>query len=249
MAGLGAGLLLFVVVFAAAAATGLTGFGFNLVSVPLLALLLDTHLAVVLSLALGVVASALLLLPADTRREVDGRLALTLFAFSLFGLPVGLLIFTRLSPGLLKLTVGAVTLAYVVPLLGLYGGRLRLHRFMIGIAGVLSGVLASSTGLSGPPAIVFVHSQQLPPSRLRATLALYVLLVTTATLPLLAIAGSLNAAVLRTAGPLAVAVIGGICAGRFAFGRLPGHHFDKVVVGGLVAMAISNLVSGGLSAA
>jgi hypothetical protein len=238
---------LFVIVLAAALTTGVTGFGFNLVSVPLLALYLDARSAVVVSLVLGVFASALLLIPADVRSHIDRRIALLLFGFSLLGLPIGVLLFTVASPTLLKLAIGLITVAYAAPLLWSNRARSRGHLYLGAVAGFVGGVLASSTGLSGPPAIVFAHSRGLQPATLRATLAAYVLLVTLVTLPLLAMTGWLNSEKLSGSVLLIPAVLVGVFVGRALFHRLPMHIFQRIVVLSLVVMGVANLVAAALS--
>jgi len=238
---------LFAIVLTAAITTGVTGFGFNLISVPLLALYLDARAAVVVSLVLGVVASTLMLLPNEVRRHIDGRLALLLFGFSLLGLPIGVLLFTRASPSLLKLAIGLITVAYAAPLLWSNRAPSGGHIYLGAAAGFVGGVLASSTGLSGPPAIVFAHSKGLEPMALRATMAAYVLLVTLVTLPLLAMSGWLSTGKLDSTLPLIPAVFVGILVGRALFNRLPIHIFHRIVVYSLVVMGVANLVGVALS--
>ena len=235
--------VLLLIIFGSALTTGLTGFGFNLVSVPLLALYLEPRTAVVISLLLGVAASAILLIPGETRREVDTKLALLLFGSSVVGLPLGVALFTHASPNLLKAGIGVITLAYALPLLWTRRFRLSLQPGYGVVAGFMGGVLASSTGLSGPPAIVFVHSRNLEPARMRATLALYVLLVTIATLPLLWYAGWLSTSRTAPVLPLIPAAVVGVVAGRLLFRRLPAGAFHTIVVAALLLMGVANLVA------
>lgn len=237
-------LVLLLVVLAAALTAGLTGFGFNLVSVPLLALYLDPRSAVIVSLLLGVVASGMLLLSPDTRARIEGRLTLLLFGFSLLGLPIGVLLFSTVSPNVLKMAIGAITLAYALPLLWSHRVGISVHTYIGAVAGLAGGILTSSTGLSGPPAIVFVHSQRLQPARLRATLAAYVLLVTVMSLPMLMLTGSVSQERLIVAMPLIPAVVIGVLIGRALFSKLPGQLFEKLVIAVLVVMGLADLIMG-----
>jgi uncharacterized membrane protein YfcA len=236
--------VLLLIVLAAALTAGLTGFGFNLVSVPLLALYLDPRSAVVVSLLLGVVASGMLLLSPDTRALIEGRLTLLLFGFSLLGLPIGVLLFSTVSPNALKVAIGLITLVYGLPLLWSHRFRITAHAYVGAAAGLAGGILASSTGLSGPPAIVFVHAQRLQPARLRATLAAYVFLVTVMSLPLLMVTGSVNQGRVVAALPLIPAVVIGVLIGRALFTKVAAHLFEKLVIAALVVMGLADLVTG-----
>ncbi|HEV8307231.1 MAG TPA: sulfite exporter TauE/SafE family protein [Methylomirabilota bacterium] len=230
-------------VLAAGLMAGITGFGFNLLSVPLLVLLYEPHVAVVISLCLGLIVSGALLTSSRVRRQVDTRLTTVLFVSSLFGLPLGVWVFQASSPAALKVGVGAVTVVYA--LVALAGSRFRLtgERYLGASAGFVSGLLATSTGLSGPPAILFVHSRELAPADLRATLAAYVFLVTLAGLPLLWAISAVPAATVLPFIPLAPIALVGLGLGRWVFRRIGSGLFDRLVVGGLFAMGLLNLLT------
>ena len=75
------------IIFASAGAVALTGFGFNLVSVPLLTFLYPPRVVVAVTLLLGILASGLLLARREIRREADWGLVRVLFFSSLVGMP------------------------------------------------------------------------------------------------------------------------------------------------------------------
>src|SRR5437763_16115879 len=75
-------------VFVAAALTAITGFGFNALSLPLLAVAFEPHHAVVVGLLVGLLIFALVWLLPGVRHAIDSRLVWTLSAWSLLGLRV-----------------------------------------------------------------------------------------------------------------------------------------------------------------
>src|SRR5207253_4389399 len=99
-------------VFLAGFLTAITGFGFNAVSLPLLAVAFEPHHAVVVGLLVGLLIFALVLLLPGVRHAVDRRLVWTLFAWSLLGLPVGARILVLLDDRALRLVIGGLTFAY-----------------------------------------------------------------------------------------------------------------------------------------
>ena len=87
-----------VIVFLAGILTGVTGFGFSVLSVPLLLLVFQPHEVVVMALCLVPVTSAVLLLAPGLRGQVRQRTFGALTAFSVVGLPVGILLFEQFDP-------------------------------------------------------------------------------------------------------------------------------------------------------
>lgn len=229
-------------VLSAAFIAGLTGFGFNLLSVPILLLLYDVHRVVVMSLVLGLAVSGALLAAPATLRQVDVRLTSMLFGFSLLGLPLGGLLFVLVDPTTLTMTIGAITAVYAGLSLLLARVEVRLHQGVAAPAGVISGMLSTSTGLSGPPIVMFVHSQRLSPERFRATLAAYVFLVTLASIPVLWWGGFVSGSLVLETIPLLLPTAGGLAAGTWLFARLSRRGFDRLTLGVLVLMGLLNIV-------
>ena len=143
------------------------GFGFALLCVPLMALTVDTHVAVVISTILGLGSSTTQawLGRADTDRTLARRMTLA----ALLGMPFGLLVFVLVDANVLKLIVGVCVLVIVV----LLARRLDLShvgpRFDMA-AGVVSGVLATSVSTNGPPLVFALQARQVTPAVFRPTI-------------------------------------------------------------------------------
>lgn len=155
-----------VVVAVAAVVQLAAGFGFALVSVPLLALVTDAHQAVLLALLLGTVGN--LGQAIEGRRVVDRAVIGRLLLGALVGLPLGWIAFTRSDARVLPLTIGAVILLAVVALAR--GATLaRSSRRVDLLVGALSGALTTCTGAAGPPIVAVLHARREPPEVFRAT--------------------------------------------------------------------------------
>lgn len=156
------------VVVLAALVTTLAGFGFALMAVPLLAVLVGPRDAVAISSLLGTVSSVALL--TRLRGRVVWPVAGRQLAGAVVGMPVGLVVLLAVAERvLLAIIAGAVALAA----LALWRG-LRLRRggpaADVG-AGLLSGLLNTSVGTSGPPLVFVNQARGLDPDAFRATLS------------------------------------------------------------------------------
>lgn len=156
------------VVFATAYAQTVVGFGFALLTVPVLVLRVDVQDAVVLSAILGTVSSGLRSRALQADR--DGRLVGLYLKSALLGAPFGLLLFLYADLRILKVAIGLSVFAGI--LVVVRGADLRnigsgLERTM----GFVSGVLLTSTSTNGPPLVLGLQSRKVTPEVFRATIA------------------------------------------------------------------------------
>lgn len=162
--------LIFVVgvVFATAYAQTVVGFGFALLTVPVLVLRIDVQEAVVLSAILGTVSSGLR--SRALKADRDRRLVGLYLRSALVGAPFGLLLFVFADLRLLKIAIGLSVFAGIVVVLrdtDFRGVGSALERVM----GFVSGVLLTSTSTNGPPLVLGLQSRRLSPDVFRATIA------------------------------------------------------------------------------
>jgi uncharacterized membrane protein YfcA len=127
--------------------------------------------------------------------------------------------------------------------------RLRARRARIGpvptwsapLAGLASGTLSTSTGVSGPPLIFHLLARGLPPARMRDTLAAIFASLGAIGLVPLALTGSLDV----PSGMLvllAAALVGQVL-GRRVFRWMAPSAYEPVVLAVLAAAAAIALVS------
>ena len=227
--------------FSAGVLSGFTGFGLAAVVVPLLLVVYEpkTVVALVAVLSLSVAAAVVL----DSWREADRRPALVLLVAALPGLLAGAELLRVVDPAYLKLAVGA--LVVVAALLFVRDVRLPGARTRWGsaVAGFASGTLATSTGLSGPPAAVLLEERGLPKRAFRATISLYFLGLDLALLCVLFVRGLLIPGLAALAPGLLVlpallllvgATLAGKAAGTVLLDRVSPGAFRAVVLGAVV---------------
>jgi uncharacterized protein len=233
-------------VFMAGFLTAITGFGFNALSLPLLAVAFEPHHAVVVGLLVGLLIFALVYLLPGVRHAVDARLVLTLFAWSLPGLPLGALILVWLDARSLRVIIGGLTFAYATSqLLGKGVPPRMITRQAAPIVGLLSGVLSSSVSMGGTPIMLYlIGLGDAKPRELRASAVGYVILSTVASLAVLWWTGLVNAVALSDALTLAPASLIGFGLGALAFRYIGAALFVRLTLVSLAAVGLYALVAG-----
>ena len=222
-----------VAAFSAGALSGFAGFGLAAVVVPLLLVVYEpeTVVALVAVLSLSVAAAVV----RDSWREADRRVALDLLLPALPGLAVGAEILRVVDTAYVRLAMGVLVVAAAVLLLR---EDVRLPgadtRWGAALTGLVSGTLASSTGLSGPPAVLLLASRGLPKAAFRASISLYFLGLDLALLAALGLWGFLEPSLAPVALLLVGATLAGKAVGTELFRRASQKIFHAVVLGTVV---------------
>ncbi len=160
-------LWIMVIIVFAAGVTAVAGFGFGLLAVPFMALVIDLHSSVVISTILALLSNGFQVVRYGHQRApgVTSRMCIA----SLVGAPFGFFVYDLVSDGALRLILAAVIVVAVVALIrGLnlahVGNSLDLG------AGFVAGVLATSLGTSGPPVVLGMQARHLPAEQVRSSL-------------------------------------------------------------------------------
>lgn len=146
----------------------LSGFGFALLAVPLMSLVIDVREAVVVS---TMIAMGTTLVHAwNERHEADPVLSRRLTVGSFLGMPFGLLVFVTVPQSALKIGLGVVVITITVLLLRGVNLGPDATRQEWGL-GFLSGVLATSLSTNGPPLVFVLQARRMSPEAFRGTIS------------------------------------------------------------------------------
>lgn len=227
------------IVFAAGAVRGLTGFGFAAFSIVGLVFLFPLAQAVPLVLVLEIAACVLLVPRAWAR--VEWRLARPLLLASLAGVPLGLTLLAHADPAVLTLAVYA--LICLLAILGL----LRLP--LPGLArpgaawavGGATGALIAAFSIGGPLVAAWLASTCREADRLRATLIVFFGAVDVAAVLAIAASGKLAAGTASLAAALLPATLAGLVAGQVLFHRIPPARAVAATQWLLLSLALAGL--------
>ena len=161
-------LLITAVVFFAALAQTLSGFGFALILMPIVTIWVGLRTAAPLVALTALTSYTVNLI--RYRRAVDIREVLRLGAASALGVPVGLWALANVDESIIKPLLGLVLIAYAVyRLIRPVGSRLCSPRWVYP-AGFVAGCLGGAYNTPGPPLIVYGSLRQWSRQKFRAVL-------------------------------------------------------------------------------
>ncbi|MDQ3548947.1 MAG: sulfite exporter TauE/SafE family protein [Chloroflexota bacterium] len=220
---------------------GMTGFGFALVSVPPLLLLYEPEVVVALTIGASLLTSVVVVLGA--RRELDGRLVLTMLPGACIGLLLGARILAVVDPTLLKIVAGTLVASYSILLLRGFEPSGMGSGWAASLAGAASGVLATSTGLSGPPIVVLFTARQLARDAFRVTIAAYFIAINLVGILVLLAGGAIGESEVVTSAVLTPAALIGTLVGNRLVRRLTAVGFRTLTLALLLLTGVMGVAT------
>jgi len=234
-------------VLAGAVLQSATGFGFALVTAPVMFAVLGPGDALTILVLLATLLSALVLL--TERRDVHIRWgdAIPLAAWGVPGLAAGILVLRTVEKPVLQVAVGvAVVAAASLELRGRPAAEGPPRRWPVAPVGVAAGTLATTVGVNGPPMVMYLLRTGADQHELRDTLSATFLLYTPLVLVALTVGGQLG---LGGVGPAELAgllalVLVGRPLGRAVFVRLDATTFRTVGLALALTAGVGSVVAG-----
>jgi len=161
------------IIFVATLIRSAFGFGEALIAVPLLALVMPVEVAVPLAVLLSITVAAVVVV--QDWHQIHLRSAGWLILFTLFGIPLGLLLLTTVAEALIKAILGLLIMSFSTYCL-CSGRQLELKTDRLAwVFGFGAGVLGGAYGMNGPPLVVYGGLRRWSPEKFRATLQGYFL--------------------------------------------------------------------------
>ena len=227
-----------VIAFLASVCQSVTGFGFALVMVPLIAVVWAVKPGIAATVLLSLFGNMMLL------REVRGHVSVPRVGGLLTGFAIGLvpgvLIFEKVDEDALRIGVGAVVLIATIAIYrspeidpGHDGFGLRV------VTGAISGAIGSSTSLAGPPVVLYLVGRVREIDAFRATVLAYFVPSSVIIIASYAIVGQVTKDVLIMVAAAVPAVLIGNPVGGWLRGHLDAERFRVVVLAVLVGASIS----------
>ena len=227
-------------IFAAAVVRGYAGFGFALLSITALSIVLEARQIVPTIFMLEVCASIYLL--ATSWRHVHWQALGWLIIGCLIGTPLGVYALARAPANPLNLALASVVL--IIAVLLSRGFALKSMPGPMGTAatGLVSGVLNGALGVGGPPVVILFFSTPTGATTGRASMIAYFLFTDLLGLGWQWHEGLLNRQVFARALLYAPAAIAGVFVGHRLFATVDPARFRVWVLRLLAALAV---LSGG----
>jgi len=232
------------IVFGAAAVSGLAGFGFSIVSVPPLLIFYPPATAIALNKIMTLGTTWIVLL--DAWRFVSWAHLRRLVPFAIVGLFGGVWVLRVADPAAIKLAVGVMVIGFALLLLSGLVRHLPERPWMAPVTALASGVSSTSTGMSGPPLVLFFTVIGMPVQAFRGTSVCYFLLLDLVGFPALLSQGLIARDDVVLALWLAPAALAGRWAGSWLVPYVTPASFRRMVLVLLLAtgvVAIANALA------
>lgn len=222
------------VLFVATLVRSAFGFGEALISVPLLAFVMPVEIAAPTAVLVSITVALIIVI--QDWRSVHARSAGWLVISTLFGIPLGLLLLTRLAEPIVEAILGVVVVAFSVrSLLSRRIYELKDDR-LAGWFGFSAGVLGGAYGMNGPPLAIYGSLRRWSPEHFRATLQAYFLPASLAGMGGYWFAGLWTPAVNRFYFVSLPGVLVAIFLGRALNQRMRSHRFIVYIHLGLAVI-------------
>lgn len=219
---------------------GYSGFGGNLLMVPLLSFLLAPAQAITTAMVIAAIGQASIVrqaIPLIHWRECGPFLG-----GLLLGLPAGTYVLAASDPSLIRRLVGASTLAAAAVLATgwVYRGPRTANVSMA--FGALSGIIGGAAGQGGPPAVAYFIAAPLEAAAQRANIIAAVTGLILLGLLFFAAAGIVTLSILAFGAVLSLPYLAGLWGGSRLFGLLPRQNYRRVALLLLVAAGLMALL-------
>jgi uncharacterized membrane protein YfcA len=228
-----------IVIFVATLIRSAIGFGEALVAVPLLALLMPVEVAAPLAVLLSITVAGVIVV--QDWRKVHVRSACWLTLFTLFGIPIGLLMLTTVAEAIVKAILGIIIAFSLYCLFSRRQHELKTDRLAWAF-GFSAGVLGGAYGMNGPPLVVYEGLRRWSPEQFRATLQSYFLPASLVGMLGYWLAGLWVPDVTRYYVLSLLPALVAIFLGRAINQRMDGGRFPRYVHCGLIMVGIVLLV-------
>lgn len=231
--------LIVLVIAVASYVQAISGFGFALFAVPLMGLAVDIRLAVVVSTVSSISTNAFHAW--QDRERANKRVAKRIILSSFVGMPFGLAVLVWFSKEQLQILVGVTVILMTL----LLARRIHVSTTRKGyeiIAGVISGVLATSVSTNGPPLVVVLQAKKMESDEFRATLNVIFVTVGFVSLGIFAVAGRITDDALQATLWSLPGLALGLMGGRHARARISEDQFRKMVFLLLSATGVASII-------
>lgn len=217
----------------------LTGFGYALAAAPLLAFAMNPKDVVMFVLFTGLVIKAILTY--RTRHLGKTSSIIPIFLASIAGALPGAFVLKFISDGALKIFIGIVLVVVTIAMSSNFTVNIKRHGLAKTVVGLISGFLASTTSLNGPPVVMYYMNEKEEKDALRANLARYFLLGNSASLVMSYFFGTLQVSNIAVYALISLPALGiGFWLGDKVFDKMDASVFRRI---GLAVISISGLVT------
>lgn len=231
----------FIIIFIAGMIQGITSFGFSLLAVPLLGLIIPLKLIVPILVIFSLIMNSMILY--KIKEYVNLKKIALLILSAIIATPIGANILISVDENLLKIIVGVVVTISAIAFYFGYKVKLKNEKLAYIPVGVLSGLLNGSVSLSGPPVIIFLTNQGVGKQVFRSTLTAYFWILNIMTIFTFISKGIITKEVMKYSTYLLPALVLGVALGIKLGNKVKEETFEKLTVVLIIIMGILSIIT------
>lgn len=214
----------------------ISGFGFALLSMPLITFIAGIRVATPLVAITG--ATVGLIMITSCWQQADRKALLRLLLAGLIGVPLGVMLFSHLADEWVKRGLGALLLIYCLYSLLMPELPLLQEGPITGFFGLISGVLTGAFNTGGPPVVIYGTLRRWSPDEFRSTLQLYFLVISIFAMIGHAVAGLWTSKILWLYLASLPALLLGLYLGDKINLMIPKQLFNRIIYGLLLVTGV-----------
>lgn len=232
---------LMIIIIFAGFTQGVTGFGFSLVAVPLLAFFLQVKEITPILIFLSIITNIMVMLSSKSQYKI--KELIVLIAFGIIATPLGAYVLLVLNQQILKAIVGIIISLTAIFMLKDYKLNIRHFKFSQAVTGICSGILNGSLSLSGPPIILYMSNQGAKKDELRGGFSLFALITNLFAISSMYFSGLVNLKVVNYLYYFTPALVVGVFIGIKVSKLLNEKIFKSVTLYLLIIMGLWTFIS------
>lgn len=230
------------IIFFASIVRGFTGFGLALVAVPMIQFLMPVSDTAVFIAIINAIFS--LLYFKRSREAIKGQPLGRMAIWTGIGVAAGTLILKFINPAYIQLIWGVLIILIVAALVRGFEFRIRSDINAMTLSGLLGGVLAGATGITGPPVAIILSSMKTPKEKFNAIISVFIFFAVTYALVFYLISGLVRAETFLLALCSVPALLAGLHMGDILVSRISQKTFTRLVYIVLILMGSITLFKG-----
>lgn len=230
------------IIFVASIVRGFTGFGLALVAVPLIQFILPVTDTAVFIALINMIFS--IIYYRHSKAVVKGQPLGLMALWTGIGVAAGTVILKFVNPAYIQLGWGVLIIFIVVALVRGLNLRIRSDKSAMTLSGLLGGLLAGATGISGPPVAIILSSMNTPREKFNAIISIFIFFAVTYALIFYLISGLIRTEIVILALCCIPALLAGLYTGDKLASRISQKTFTVIVYVVLMIMGVITIFKG-----
>ena len=207
---------------------GVAGFGFALISVPIMSAFFPITTVVPVIVFYSLISNFTVIF--RTIKFTNFKKIYPMIISGILGIPIGTTILKTFNQNNVKIAIGLIILFTSFVMLKGFRINFKKEKISYIVTGLISGILNGSLSMSGPPIVLFLSNEGYNINEFRANLALYSIVTNILTIFTYIISGLISQNIIKTSLVGIIPLIIGSYFGIFIAEKIENNHFKKLIL-------------------